>query len=294
MLKFAARQAGRLALGLLGAAVLAAAISAIAAPRAHGLTTFLEASGLRLWAFAQLDFGKSAISGFLAVDELGLRMPATLALVLTGAGVALIVGAPLGLLFGAGPIRRAAAPLMQIVTAAPVFCAGLVLAYVAVHLLHWPVSVNAPVAASAPVFSRNPQFLELAALPVLTVGFAGAAAVQLALRRVAAESAGEAYRVGLKRMGVSVLEIEWVYAVPQVIAGLLASAGEIMLALLSAAVVAEWVFHRPGAADLFVKSVALEDWNVTALILFIFASLTFLTDFLGRIGAYALADEGKK
>jgi len=294
MLKFAACQAGRFALGLLAAAVLAAAISAIAAPRAHGLAPFLEAVCLRLWAFAQLDFGRSAISGLLAIDELSLRVPATLALVLAGGGVALIVGAPLGLLFGAGPVRRAAAPLMQIVTAAPVFCAGLALAYGAAHLLHWPVSVNAPVAASAPIFSRSMQTLELVVLPVLTVGLAGAAAVQLALRRAAAESASEAYRVGLKHMGLSALEIEWVYAVPQVIAGLLASVGEIMLALLSAAVVAEWVFHRAGASDLFVKSVALQDWNVTALILFIFAGLTFLTDFLGRIGAYALANEGKR
>ena len=294
MLDFAARQAGRLALGLLGAAVLAAAISAIAAPRAPGLAPFLAAAGLRLWTFAQLDFGTSAISGLAAIDELGRRVPATLALVLAGGGVALIVGAPLGLLFGAGPIRRAAAPLMQIVTAAPVFCAGLALAYGAVHLLHWPVSVNAPVTSAAPIFSRSMQSLEFALLPVLTVGLAGAAAVQLALRRVAAESAGEAFHTGLRRMGLSALEIEWVYAVPKVIAGLLASAGEIMLTLLSAAVVTEWVFHRSGAADLFVKSVALEDWNMTALILFIFAGLAFLADFLGRVGAYALVNEGKR
>jgi len=43
-----------------------------------------------------------------------------------------------------------------------------------------------------------------------------------------------------------------------------------------------------------VKSVALEDWNMTALILFIFAALAFLVDLLGRIGAYALANEDKK
>jgi ABC-type dipeptide/oligopeptide/nickel transport system permease component len=294
MLKFAALQAGRLALGLLGATLLAAVISAIAAPRAPGLASFLGAAGLRLWAFVQFDFGKSAISGLMAADELGRRLPETMALVLAGGGLALMVGAPLGILFGASPVRRTAAPLMQIVTAAPVFCAGLALAYGAAHLLHWTVSINAPVAASAPIFSGETQFLELSALPVLTVGLAGAAAVQLALRRGAVENAGEAYRTGLKRMGLSALEIEWVYAVPKVIAGLLARAGDIMLALLSAAVVAEWVFHRAGAADLFVKSVALEDWNMTALILFIFAGLTFATDCAGRIGAYALANEGEE
>ncbi|HEY0282539.1 MAG TPA: ABC transporter permease subunit, partial [Rhizomicrobium sp.] len=184
-------------------------------------------------------------------------------------------------------------PLLQIVTAVPVFCAGLALAYGAVHLLHWPVSVNAAAALSTPIYSLNPQDLEFAALPVLMVGLAGAAAVQLALRKAIAESAGKSFRTGLKRMGLSALEIERVYTVPRVIAGLLASAGEIVLALLSAAVVAEWVFHRAGAADLFVKSVALHDWNMTALILFVFAGLAFLAEILGRVSAYALANEGK-
>lgn len=293
MLEFAARQAGRFALGLVGAAALATAISTIASPRAPGLAPFLEVAAQRLWTFAHLDFGRSAISGLAAIDELGRRLPATLELVLAGGAVALIVGTPLGLLLAAGPVRRAAAPLMQIVTAAPVFCAGLALAYGAAHLLHWPLEINTAVATAAPIFSRDMPALKLAALPVLTVGLAGAAAVQLALRRVTAEAAGEAFRSGLKRLGLSVLEIEWVYAVPQVIAGLLANAGEIMLALLSATVVAEWVFHRSGAADLFVKSVALEDWNMTALILFMFAGLVFAADFLGRVGAYALANEGK-
>jgi hypothetical protein len=32
---------------------------------------------------------------------------------------------------------------------------------------------------------------------------------------------------------------------------------------------------------------------MTALILFLFAGLAFLADFLGRIGAHALANEGK-
>ena len=291
MMGFAARQARHFAFGLLGAMLVAAAVSAASLPHSHGPWPFLIAMGSRLWSFLHLDFGKSAISGLAAADELGRRFPATLSLVMAGCGVAIAGGVPLGLLFGAGPVRRAAAPLMQLVAAAPVFCAGLALAYGAVHLLHWPVTVNARVAEAAPIFSSNMQSLRIAALPVLMVGLAGAAAVQRALRSAASHSAGETYRMGLRRMGLSPLEIERVYAAPQIFAGLLASAGEIMMALLSAAVIAEWVFHRPGAADLFVKSVALRDWNMTALILFLFAGLTFLADLSGRIGAHALANE---
>ena len=291
MLNFGARQTGRCVLGLFGALVLAAAISALAEPHSHNLAQFLLAAAKRFLAFLSLDAGRSAISGGSALAELSLRLPATLALVAAGAGVALAVGAPLGLLLGAGPMRRAAAPLIQIVAAAPVFCAGLALAYCAAHILHWPVSVNTPTTGAIPIFTTDLQSWRLTALPVLTVGLAGAAAVQLALRRAAAQSAGDAYHAGLRRMGLSALEIERVYGATQVLAGLLASAGEIMLALLSAAVVAEWVFHRPGAADLFVKAIALHDWNMAALILFCFAALSFVSDLGGRLGAYALANE---
>jgi peptide/nickel transport system permease protein len=289
MLDFALRRSGRFALGLLGALALAGAISAV--PGAHGFGPYLAHWGLRLLSFLELDFGKSAISGLPAADEIAERMPATLALVGAGAGVALIAGAPLGLLLGTGPLRRIVSPLILLIAAAPVFCAGLALAYGAAEGLHWPVSVNMTMTEPAAIFSAGPRALQLALPAVFTVGLAGAAAVQLALRRAGAASAEQSYRAGLRRLGLTAMDIERVYVAPQIAAGLLASAGEIVRALLAAAVVAEWVFHRPGAADLFVKSVALKDWNMAALILLVFAALSFLADLLGQLGAYALVGE---
>lgn len=289
MLNLAARQAAQLALGLVGAVLIAAMISAIAVPGAHGLAPFLAATAARLASFARLDFGRSLISGLTVTQELALHLPPTLALLGAGGILAFAAGVPLGLFFSIGPARRAAAPVAQLVTAAPVFCAGLALAYGAVHLLHWPVSVNVP--ADPRIFAGGD--FRIAALPVLTVGLAGAGAVQLALRRAASQNSGEAFRSGLKRLGLTSFEIERIYIVPQVLAALAMSAGEIVLALLSAAVVAEWVFHRPGAADLFVKAVALEDWNLAALILAAFACVTLMVDFAGRLIGTVLASEGK-
>jgi len=122
----------------------------------------------------------------------------------------------------------------------------------------------------------------------LTVGLAGAAAAQLALRRAGAEGAGRPWRTYLRRMGMTALEIETVFGVPDALAGLLSSTGEVMLALFSAAAVAEWVFNYAGAADLFVKSVALHDWAVVAPILLSFAGITMIADFIGRCAAYPL------
>jgi peptide/nickel transport system permease protein len=289
MVDFALRQAGRFAFGLLGALAAAAAISAV--PEAHRFGPYLATWGLKLLSFLEFDFGKSAITGLVAGQEIATHLPATLALVTTGGAVALIVGVPLGLMLTTPALRRPASPLLLLLAALPVFCAGLALAYGAAKWLAWPVSVNAPMTQPAPIFSADPKALQLALPAVFTVGLAGAAAVQLALRRATAASAEQRFRSGLKRLGLSQLEIERVYVAPQVTAGLLASAGEIVRALLAAAVVAEWVFHRPGAADLFVKSVALQDWNMAALILFVFAAFSFLADLLGRLGAYALVGE---
>jgi ABC-type dipeptide/oligopeptide/nickel transport system permease component len=289
MVDFALRQAGRFAFGLLGALAAAAAISVV--PEAHGFGPYLEAWGLRLLSFLEFDFGKSALTGMAAAQEIAAHLPATLALVTAGGGVALIAGVLLSLLFATGAPRRVASLLLLLLAALPVFCAGLILAYGAAKWLAWPVSVNARMTEPASIFSADPKALQLTLPAVLTVGLAGAAAVQLALRRATAASAEQRFRTGLKRLGLSQIEIERFYVVPQVAAGLLASAGEIVRALLAAAVVAEWVFHRPGAADLFVKSVALRDWNMAALILFVFAAFSFLADLLGRLSAFALVGE---
>lgn len=285
---FVVQQAARFVVGVLGAILVATAIAALGEPSAHTLPGFGMAFLARLWQYLHGNLGLSVISGLPVATDLAARLPATLLLLLMGLGVALAAGLPLGALVAFGKARKVAAPLIQIITATPVFCGGLALAYLAVHGLNWPVSINTPIGAAIP----PDQFWQITALPVLTIGLAGAAAIQLALRRASAHASSETFRTGLKRMGLSAIEIETLYVVPQVIGGLLSSAGEIMLSLLSATVVAEWVFHRAGAADLFVKSVALADWNMAAILLFVFASLTFTAEFIGKLLGHVLAPRG--
>jgi peptide/nickel transport system permease protein len=284
MWRYALKESGRWALAVLGALLTAAAVSALSVTgAAGGAGAYGVAIAGRLLAFLTLDFGNSAISGQSVARELASHGPMTADLVGFGALIAVLLGVPLGLVLGTGPFRRATAPLIQLVSAAPVFCAGLALAYAARHLFGW--YQGAAVAA--------PGLFDLAALravllPALTVGFAGTAAVQIALRRAASEAQDNPFRTGLKRLGLTALEIERVYVAPRVFAGLLASLGEVMLALLSAAVVSEWVFQCRGIADLFVKSLALHDWNMAAAILLVFGVATSTAEFLGRLGANLL------
>ena len=292
MLRFVLREAGRLALGLLGAVLLASAIAALAMPGAGGGTVaFLIAWGKTLNAFLHLDFGASAMTGVSALDEFAAHMPLTLGLVAEGFVVALAVGIPVGFLFSNGPARSAASPVVQVVSAAPIFVAGLALAFIAVNGLGWPVPVNG-MKSGLKLIPANAAEFHAVLLPVLTIGLAGAAATQLALRRAAALAADAPYRVQMRRMGLSAWEIERAYAAPQAFAGLLGNLGEVMAALLSAAAVAEWVFNFAGAADLFVRSVALRDWAVVAPVILTFAALTMMASFIGRIAARALNGAG--
>jgi len=290
MLRFGLRQAGRLALGLLGAIILAALVSAAAE---HGTSAYGRAVLAHLAAFGRLDFGTSAITDGSAWAELARRLPVTLELLGFGAIVAVVVGAPVGILLSAGRVLRAGAPLMQIVAAAPVFCAGLGLLWLSERVLHW---TGAPRDTSflAALLSGNVETLAAAlravALPALTVGAAGAASIQLALRRAVSQAAGEPYRRGLRAMGLGRFEIDRVYLVPQIVAGLLHSLGEVASSLLAATAVAEWVFGWHGAADLFLKSVALQDWSVVALVLLVFAALTMTAEFVGVMAARLLAE----
>src|SRR5271156_1867635 len=168
MWRFGLRQAGRLALGLLGAIILAALVSAAAATgRNPGIAAFAREVVARLLAMGRLDFGVSAVSAIPVATELLRRLPATLELVGFGALIAVIIGAPVGILFSAGRVLRAGAPLIQIVAAAPVFCAGLGLLWLSERVLHW---TGAPRDASllAALQSGNPDMI-VAALRVVAL-----------------------------------------------------------------------------------------------------------------------------
>lgn len=279
------RQALRFALGLIGAVLLAAALGALAERGARdGAESYALAFAGKLLAFGKFDFGLSEMSGWSAFGQVAAALPYTIELAALGAVLAILVGVPLGLLLGTGPVRRAGAPLVQIIAAAPVFCAALALTWVAVRLfgLH-------PVPPEGALFGGGAAHATAVVLiPMLTVGAAGAAVMQLALQRAASEAQQQPWRAALRRMGLPAFEVERVYVAPQVFAHLFAHLGEVVLALISAAAVAEWVFGWPGAAVLFVKSLTFGDWNVAALILFVFAAIKFAADFIGALLCDAL------
>jgi peptide/nickel transport system permease protein len=288
MVRLLVRQALRFLLGLIGAVLAAAALSALSIDGAgQGAGAYAAAVLSRLGHMVQLDFGLSLVSGWSASGEVAQSLPYTISLVGLGALLALAVGVPLGVLLGTSPVRRAAAPLIQVVAAAPVFCAAMALSWISIRLLG-----AHPLVPGSHLFAGNAATVaNTLVLPVVTVGAAGAAAVQLALRRAASQAQQQSWRVSLKLMGLPSFEIDRVYVAPEVVAGVLVNLGEVTLALFSAAAVAEYVFGWPGAAVLFVKSLAFADWNVAALILLVFAAIKITADLIGSLASHAIIGE---
>jgi peptide/nickel transport system permease protein len=285
-------RAAQLTGSILGALVLASLLATLSQP-AHGFWPVFSAFAAKLIAAFGGDFGRGAVTGAPAMAAALAAFPATLQLLGAGAIIALLVGIPLGVFLSASRTLRAAAPLMQIIAAMPVFVAALALIWIAVRVLHWSeASQTSALSWTTLVKSGDwSAALHAFALPALTVGVAGAASVQLSLRRAVARAWSAPYRSGLRMMGLGALDIDLRYAVPEVLAALLRDVGEIALALISATAVAEWVFHRDGAAVLFLRSAAFGDWNVAAAILFVFAIIKLAAEFLGLAASWFVAPE---
>jgi|SRR5579871_6383166 len=280
MLRFTLREAGRLVSGLFGATLLALLVSSLSVPVAARGALAWEASALRhALSFMHFTFGANAVSGRPAIVELAQSLPHTLVILVSGAVLAIAIGSALGLLLGGLHIRLATAPLMQLIAAVPVFCAAIGVEYAATRWLGWNPTL-------APATRGDFRHL---LLPILIVGLVGAVDLQFLLRSAAQELAHKPFRLGLRRLGLSGSEIERAFVAPQLFAIVLEQAGEFLLALIGATAVAEWVFHVPGAGVLFIKSVALSDWDSAALVLLVCSVLTMTTACLARLGAHALS-----
>jgi ABC-type dipeptide/oligopeptide/nickel transport system permease component len=287
-------RAAQLIGSIVGAVVLASLLATLSHP-AHGLWPFLTALCERIFAAVRGDFGLSSVTGVPAMASAIDMMSFTFQLLAGGAVIALLIGIPLGILLSASRALRAAAPLIQIIAATPVFVAALALIWIAVRVLHWS-GISQASALSWVDLVRSDGWsaaLQAFALPALTVGAAGAASVQLSIRRAAAVAWSAPYRSGLRMMGLGALDIDLHYALPEVLAALLRDLGEIALALISATAVAEWVFNRNGAAILFLKSAALGDWNVSAAALFLFVTIALIASFAGGIASQLIVPEDR-
>ena len=270
-------------LGMAGICFLAVMVAALPAHSGH----FLHLAATKIVQFAQLDFGASAVSGLPVAQEVSRQLRPTLVLALVGGGMGLLASVPVGLLLSRPRIIRATGPVAALLTAVPVFCVGILGIWVTFRF--FGLTVAGP--QSAAPFHDDWRDARGTVLPALTVAAAAMAVAQQTIRSTEIALRQEPFRRSLALMGLGAFEIDCRYVLPLVVAGVLQNLREIALATLSGCAIAERLFDRPGAASMMLKSVALRDWNVVAMLLLCFGALVLLAEFCGRLAAEQLQSE---
>lgn len=294
MLRYALLRAAWLTASIAGAALLAAAIAALGEPGAAASTAnFISAILAKAPNVFLFDLGQSSISGLSARIEAGPAFLASLQLLLFATPIAFIIGVPLGATLADSATRPVVAPIVQLVGSLPVFCGALLIGVLFARL--WLAQPDGAASLFTAIAAHD-KVMMLAGLRAIapagvTVGLAGAGAVALAWRNALEEAGTEPYREGLRRLGLSDAEILRVYVARHAIALTLADLAKIILAIFAAAAVAEWIFAWPGAGAAFIHAVALEDWAVAAVIVFVIAVIRAGADFAGPVAAHALIAE---
>jgi peptide/nickel transport system permease protein len=256
---------------MLGAALFAAAIAALAVPAAHNSSaSYVVVSVLKVPQLLALDPGLSVIAGTAALTAVTPALAASLTVMLPSLVIAILLGTLLGFLLTLRDTRRLLGPLFQLIASVPIFCAALMLA-AAFAALQSRAAVTAPMIA--------------------TLALAVAAAIARAVFAAQRNAAPPDYIDGLARMGVHRRQILGFYVARPTLAVALRDTGNILLALFAAAAVVESVFSWPGAGAEFIRAVALGDWNVVAVLIMIMAAARFTVDLAASLVSRALLGE---
>jgi peptide/nickel transport system permease protein len=270
--RIALSRTGHWIAGLNGAAIASLLIGALAQPQDQG---YLGALLHQISNVPAFDFGTSSISGMSALETVVAALLRSAEMVFPAAAIALLVGAILGTALSWRRINFLVVPLFHAVGSVPIFCAAL---------LATTLFAAAPgVTVSADAAPDLGNYIDAPLVWIVALSIAGA--LGLAVQLAAGVALREPYADNMARFGLSRPEVIRAYALRHILALTLTRAGDLLLALCTAVVVAEWVFRWPGAGSLFVRSVALQDWHVVALLVLILAAARFTAEFLGGTAA---------
>ncbi|WP_204413423.1 nickel ABC transporter permease [Bacillus tianshenii] len=201
---------------------------------------------------AQLDLGKSYMSGKPVWDELMARLPITLELTAFALLIMVAITVPLGV-WSARKVNRWPDHISRILAligaSIPNFWLGLILIYIFAYKLQ--------VLPSSGIGSY-PQII----LPAFTLGFTFAVVYARLLRAGLLQSMSEDYIFGGRARGVKEWRLFWFHAFRAAILPVITIFGMSLGSFLGGAVVIEILFSWPGLGSLAVDAIFSRDYPV--------------------------------
>ncbi|UPG73509.1 ABC transporter permease [Roseomonas gilardii subsp. gilardii] len=233
------------------------------------------------------DLGSSLVDDYPVAQEIALRLPRTLELILSGTLLAVVVGMPAGTwaaLHRGGVFDRIASGIAAFLLALPVFVVGTLLVLVFAQMLRiMPAGGYVP-------FAQSPgQHLLLLTLPAIAIGKGLAAVVFRMTRASVLDALGKDFVRTARAKGLSPRRILVHHVVRNALTPVLTVLALHMGSLLGGTVLVEYVFNWPGLSTPLLRAVEARDYPMVVGIVLVISALFLLINLLTDL-LYAALD----
>jgi peptide/nickel transport system permease protein len=223
-----------------------------------------------LWQLAQLDLGTSLWTSNPVWEEISIRLPYTLTLILMSLVISLLVALPVGIFSALKQdswidygLRIFAIAGLSI----PNFWFGLLMLLFTVSLFRW-----SPPLQYAPVYQDPITALQQLIMPAIALGYRQAAVQARMMRSSMLEVMREDYVRTARAKGLVERTVINIHALKNAILPVITMVGMEVVMLLSGAVIIEVIFNVPGIGRLLIDAINHRDVNlVQGLVAFIAA-----------------------
>jgi peptide/nickel transport system permease protein len=234
----------------------------------------MEQYGKFLLGLTRGDLGTSLVDEYPVLDEIALRLPRTLELILVGTLIAVVISIPAGTyaaLHRGGLFDRIASGTAALLLAVPVFVVGTLLVLLLAQMLRiMPAGGYVPLA-------RDPvQHLTLLALPALAIAKGLAAVVYRMTRASVLDALTRDYVRTARAKGISPTRVLVRHVVRNALTPVLTVLGLHMGTLLGGTVLVEYVFNWPGLSTPLLRAVEARDYPMVVGIVLTISGLFLL------------------
>lgn len=224
------------------------------------------------------DLGTSLVDEYPVLDEIALRLPRTLELILAGTLIAVVIGIPAGTyaaLHRGGLFDRIASGTAALLLAVPVFVVGTLLVLVLAQTLRWMP------AGGYVALAQNPaQHLTLLALPAIAIAKGLAAVVYRMTRASVLDALSRDYVRTARAKGISPNRVLLRHVVRNAMTPVLTVLGLHMGTLLGGTVLVEYVFNWPGLSTPLLRAVEARDYPMVVGIVLTISGLFLLINLI--------------
>ena len=224
------------------------------------------------------DLGSSLVDDYPVAQEIALRLPRTLELILAGTLLAVVFGMPAGTwaaLHRGGAFDRIASGIAAFLLALPVFVVGTLLVLVFAQMLRiMPAGGYVP-------FAQSPgQHLILLTLPAIAIGKGLAAVVFRMTRASVLDALSKDFVRTARAKGLGPRRILVRHVVRNALTPVLTVLALHMGSLLGGTVLVEYVFNWPGLSTPLLRAVEARDYPMVVGIVLTISGLFLLINLI--------------